>query len=148
MTKLPMTRPDGSPFVRKPAITIVDEMSQRYSDYVQEFSFLNPEHYPSRKSRHKAAPVRRSPPGAALVELAKALDWKCGICGIEMTKGDVTKDHVVSRGKGGGNYGNLIAAHSRCNNAKGDRDPTGCELICLEATNAALGVDLSCVSRG
>jgi 5-methylcytosine-specific restriction endonuclease McrA len=48
-------------------------------------------------------------------------------------------DHVVPRSKGGGQIGNLIAMHRECNCAKGDRQPTGCELIWLALVNARLG---------
>lgn len=38
--------------------------------------------------------------------------------------------------------GNLLITHQACNNAKQDRDPTGCELIWLAAVNAQLGHQL------
>lgn len=50
-----------------------------------------------------------------------------------------TFDHVVPKSKTRRHKGNLLAAHRICNNEKGDRDPTGCELIWLEVVNARTG---------
>jgi hypothetical protein len=50
-----------------------------------------------------------------------------------------TFDHVVSRAKTKKHKGNLLAAHRKCNGEKGDRDPTGCELIWLEVVNERSG---------
>lgn len=41
------------------------------------------------------------------------------------------------------NEGNRLVSHSACNNIKGDRQPTGCEVILLHATNARLGIELT-----
>lgn len=49
-------------------------------------------------------------------------------------------DHVEPKGAGGPDRGNLLLAHQGCNNKKGGRPPTGCELIWLQLVNARLGV--------
>jgi len=53
-------------------------------------------------------------------------------------------DHVWPR-KGGtverrGGWGNFLLTHTCCNEAKGDRNPTGCELLMLFAVNRAMGL--------
>lgn len=48
----------------------------------------------------------------------------------------VTLDHVVPKAEGGKEAGNFLPAHTKCNNRKGNRMPTGCELIWLEVINA------------
>lgn len=53
-------------------------------------------------------------------------------------------DHVTPRAKGGrDDRTNIVAMHIRCNNAKGDRDPTGCEIIWRETVSATLGAEYS-----
>lgn len=43
-------------------------------------------------------------------------------------------DHVVALSKGGyDGWGNVLAAHRKCNAAKSNRSPTACELIWLMA---------------
>jgi hypothetical protein len=50
-----------------------------------------------------------------------------------------TFDHVVPRSKGGGcTLDNGLLKHRRCNQAKGDRPPSGCDLIWLAAVAAQL----------
>lgn len=45
-----------------------------------------------------------------------------------------TVDHVLPKSRGGyRGRGNCLAAHKRCNEKKGDRLPTGCEVIWLIA---------------
>jgi hypothetical protein len=57
--------------------------------------------------------------------------------GTERTRPSL--DHVVPRGMQGSNsVTNQIAAHNGCNNAKGDRPPTGCELVWLSTVRAVL----------
>ena len=46
-------------------------------------------------------------------------------------KSHATRDHIWPRNRYSGLEWNTVAAHRRCNNAKGDREPTGCELIGL-----------------
>lgn len=69
--------------------------------------------------------------------LAEAQRHRCGICGGPF-HGTLTIDHVIPPARGGGNNGNRVRAHESCNGLKGDRWPTGCELIMLAATNAVL----------
>lgn len=47
-------------------------------------------------------------------------------------------DHVLPRSLGGANEGNRLIAHRHCNTDKGNRRPTGCELVWLAAVNARL----------
>lgn len=50
-----------------------------------------------------------------------------------------TLDHVMPTGEGGPNRrGNFLAAHARCNTAKGNRFPTPAELETLGRINAIL----------
>lgn len=73
-----------------------------------------------------------------------AQDQLCGICGKHLYVGSrqpVTDEHVIPRSRGGRVVdGNKVLAHNRCNNLKGDRWPTGCEVIFLAAVNARLHV--------
>jgi hypothetical protein len=76
------------------------------------------------------------------LQLAEAQDWFCPICGGNLRFGDLSTDHVWSRrGLGRGLRQNHLAAHARCNNHKGSRRPTGCELVWLMVVNARLGQD-------
>ena len=51
----------------------------------------------------------------------------------------LTIDEVVPRSKGGMRVlGNQVVMHKRCNEAKADRMPNGCELIWLALVNARL----------
>lgn len=45
---------------------------------------------------------------------------------------------VKSKFRRHGTRGNAVAAHARCNAKKGDRKPTGCEILTLELVNARL----------
>jgi 5-methylcytosine-specific restriction endonuclease McrA len=76
----------------------------------------------------------------------------CPICGKRLTKGRnaranstlVNWDHVWPRSRSAVGWdaqhqGGLLLAHVACNEAKGDRNPTGCEQLMLFATNRALG---------
>lgn len=65
-----------------------------------------------------------------------------GLCGICRRYGKVKSmniDHVVPLARGGGDYRNLMLTHYPCNERKGSRMPTGCELIFLAVVNARLG---------
>jgi len=54
----------------------------------------------------------------------------CYLCGV--AKGE-TADHVIPRALGGGELrDNLLPACAPCNNQKGDREPTVCELFYRE----------------
>jgi 5-methylcytosine-specific restriction endonuclease McrA len=67
----------------------------------------------------------------------------CPLCGGSLYLGGLSVDHVwPRRGAGRGMKYNLVAAHQRCNHRKGDRLPTGCELVWLTAVNARLGIEL------
>lgn len=74
----------------------------------------------------------------------------CSICGERMTPVHKfhpdrgwTIEHVFNRAsKRFHTVGNKLVSHSECNHRKGDRDPTGCEVILLHAVNAKLGFEL------
>jgi hypothetical protein len=82
--------------------------------------------------------------------LWEAQDKYCAVCGREMTEGlkfdetcGWTIEHVYNHASR--RYyadGNKLVSHASCNNAKGDREPTGCEIILLHAVNAKLGLEL------
>ncbi|MED5546091.1 MAG: HNH endonuclease signature motif containing protein [Pseudomonadota bacterium] len=91
----------------------------------------------ARQRREKVAMLRR------------AQRKRCGSCGRRLAPVGArcsaanrpTLDHVVSRAAGGANaLGNLLVMHHRCNHAKADRPPNGCELLMLAAANARLGL--------
>ena len=81
-----------------------------------------------------------------LTMLVQAQSGICALCGrtflalAHTPNMHASIDHVVPKSRGGKTHGNVIAAHAGCNGEKGDRLPTGCELIWLAAVNAALGV--------
>lgn len=53
-----------------------------------------------------------------------------------------TVDHVIPRARGGlDSICNMVAMCWRCNNAKGDKPPTGCDFIWLASTAARIGVE-------
>ena len=77
--------------------------------------------------------------GAVRRSLFAAQDGLCAICGLPMGSAPRSVDHVVPKAMGGENrVGNLVIAHTPCNGAKGDRPPTGCELVWLLAVNNRL----------
>lgn len=52
----------------------------------------------------------------------------------------VSIDHVVSRNQGGDDaFTNKLAMHALCNSKKGNRPPTGCELLWLDMVHSQLG---------
>ena len=68
---------------------------------------------------------------------------RCALCGFPMRREysnhprSATIDHVFPRSAGGKNTkDNRVLAHQRCNVEKGDRAPTGCELVWLELAKA------------
>lgn len=100
---------------------------------------------PRTVGKQQAHWIKAVPLAATLVE---AQGGHCGICGGPFfVTGEPTDrpgmrptvDHVVPRSRGGANFGNVVAAHERCNGAKGGRMPTGCEAIWLDVANAGLG---------
>jgi 5-methylcytosine-specific restriction endonuclease McrA len=71
----------------------------------------------------------------------------CFLCGEKMypvshTRADRgwSMDHVRPASKGHSRVRNVLLAHSKCNREKDDREPTGCELLLLEAVNAKLTI--------
>ena len=75
---------------------------------------------------------------------------RCAVCGDLLTAqvwadprwNRATFDHVIPRALRGLNGpGNMVLAHSGCNSWKGDRPPTGCELVWLLAVNARIGAE-------
>lgn len=85
---------------------------------------------------------------SAARQLWRAQGKCCPICGVLMlpvharhpTRG-WSVEHVWPRSRYRHHEGNLLISHVECNNAKGDRDPTGCELIILALANARLGME-------
>lgn len=82
----------------------------------------------------------------ALLRQVRDVLWRlqgglCAGCGLAMRRRWTTLDHVIPRSRGGfDGFGDVVAMHRDCNQAKRDRWPTGCELIWLLAVNARLGV--------
>jgi 5-methylcytosine-specific restriction endonuclease McrA len=72
-----------------------------------------------------------------MVRMLEAQGGFCGICGARL-KRSPSYDHVIPKCRGGKNMRNRIVAHIGCNFQKGDRMPTGCELIMLEAVNTRI----------
>ncbi len=83
--------------------------------------------------------------------LFAAQEGRCASCGAcmdrrsrnQIKKGDRndarTVDHVVPLSRGGENrLRNKVLMHLRCNMAKGNRMPTGCELVMREMVWARL----------
>lgn len=88
-------------------------------------------------------------PRGQLLALLDVQGWHCAACGRRLPPlGDcalpddhASFDHVYPRSKGGSDsLLNGLAMHRRCNTAKGDRLPTGCERIWHELVLASLGV--------
>lgn len=64
---------------------------------------------------------------------------KCGVCGQSLGGAKyLTLDHVFPRRWQFGNVGNMVVAHHTCNQRKGGREPTGCEIIWLQVANAGI----------
>jgi len=70
--------------------------------------------------------------------LFEAQNGICPACGMPLVplqdlcldQDRLSVDHVHPRSAGGADHlGNMLAMHRRCNSAKGNRAPTGCELI-------------------
>ena len=81
---------------------------------------------------------RAKPRPRAIVLLFEAQGGCCASCGGRMPaladlcldQDRASIDHVEPRARGGTNdIANKLAMHRRCNSAKGDRAPTGCERI-------------------
>jgi 5-methylcytosine-specific restriction endonuclease McrA len=90
--------------------------------------------------------AKRGQIGKLRKQLVDTQRGRCGICGGPMADYDPrpgapfesSVEHVVPRKRGGGISGNVFASHKRCNTAKADRPPTGCELVFLAWVNARL----------
>lgn len=89
---------------------------------------------------------------AETTELWEAQGKMCPICGDKMypvmrysnTDRGWSIEHVYPRHlKLYENVGNKLVTHKGCNNAKGSRMPTGCEITMLEVVNAKLGLTLT-----
>ena len=72
------------------------------------------------------------------IRLWEANGRQCGLCGKYLEIQHLTLDHVVPKVHGGKREGNLLPAHSWCNNQKGDRLPTEIELRRLIDNNARI----------
>lgn len=78
--------------------------------------------------------------------LLRMQDYRCGICGGKMHRRaewplSCTTDHVIPKSRGGpDSLGNFVVAHGICNSRKGDRMPTGCEILFLLSVNNRLGI--------
>jgi 5-methylcytosine-specific restriction endonuclease McrA len=88
--------------------------------------------------------------------LWKAQQGLCSICSQRLVRDERFRDdtgwnldHVYPRSRYArlGNRGNLLLSHIACNSAKGDREPTGCERLLLEAVNARIGHRLCDMTR-
>jgi hypothetical protein len=94
---------------------------------------------------------RPATPSTVMRSLWEAQGKRCGCCGGHVLPLNFNHDrlgwtieHVWPRAR----YrflseGNRFISHAACNNAKGDRNPTGCELIILALVNAVLDLELS-----
>lgn len=79
--------------------------------------------------------------------LGRIQGYICPLCGEPIVRDkrgrliNYSADHVVPRARGGIDaLGNLVLAHRRCNSGKGDREPTGCEMIWLTFVNLELRI--------
>lgn len=78
-----------------------------------------------------------------VMELIRIQNFRCAYCskafllnGYRYSPRSPSLDHVRPRKDGHTRVGNVVVVHRRCNEAKGGRLPTGCELLILEAVNA------------
>lgn len=73
-------------------------------------------------------------------QLSEAQGGVCYLCHEAFSDDPLSGslDHVVPQSKGGGDSGNLLAAHKTCNGRKSDRMPTDDELAYLAKINARL----------
>ena len=55
---------------------------------------------------------------------------RCYLCAKRMYPGNrSTDDHVIPKSRGGRRDRNILLAHKKCNERKGDRPPHPCELL-------------------
>lgn len=78
-----------------------------------------------------------------LIALIRVQDFRCAYCrkafllnGYRFSPRSPTIEHVRPRSHGHSRVANAVVVHRRCNEAKGGRPPTGCELLALEIVNA------------
>lgn len=110
-----------------------DRLARRYADWVARGK------PPSPTTSLKPKPVVASKSARTIEALTAASGHRCGICGNQL-RATATIDHVVPWSAGGRNAANRVPAHAQCNQRKGNRLPTGCELIWLAGVNARLGI--------
>jgi len=111
--------------------------NQRLSDMFQAYE---PKPFP--ESTYRAPqPMSNGKLKALHMRLYNAQNGTCAGCGLGMVLHDVTVDHVDPTSRGGSDdIRNKVAMHSKCNGAKGDRMPNGCDLIWRQAANAGVGL--------
>lgn len=91
-----------------------------------------------RKMRHQARLIVADI-GASM--MLKAQGHQCPICQERLSPSDITVDHVYPLHWCCQNGGNLLLSHYKCNQIKGERDPTDFEIQMLERVNDSLGYD-------
>jgi hypothetical protein len=95
-------------------------------------------------------PSKRERRRSLLMGLWRAQGKKCAVCGVGMLpvhylhqKRGWSIEHVYPQGRYHFyNEGNRLLSHIECNNGKGERDPTGCEVLLLHSANAVMGIEL------
>lgn len=84
---------------------------------------------------------------------ARMQGGKCFLCGFRLPRrypaqmpdnepARPTDEHVVPKCAGGRGPWNLLLAHRKCNNLKGNRHPYPCELLLLASVNFELRMEL------
>jgi 5-methylcytosine-specific restriction endonuclease McrA len=139
----PLTRHHGG--TAKAALQAVKDAKARKAHVAAVNRRLDAQAPRKDRLRPKAKGPAKEP---RLIErIAEIQLYLCILCGREMdflahsNADDAPSfDHVLPKIRGGGNVGNRLAAHRRCNTEKSDNLPNGCELIWLAAVNARLGV--------
>lgn len=79
--------------------------------------------------------------------LFRAQSGICAHCAMPLNKRarspKNTFDHVYPFSRKKRHEGNLLLVHRRCNEEKADNDPTGCQIIWLQAVNRYLQLDVT-----
>ena len=85
-----------------------------------------------RHARHKrrilikGLPIER----VAIDRLGARDRWRCGICGVKVTRAEASVDHILPISKGGGHtYANTRIAHRLCNVRRGNRGAAQLRLL-------------------
>jgi 5-methylcytosine-specific restriction endonuclease McrA len=139
----PLTRHHGG--TAKAALQAIKDAKARKAHVAAVNRRLNAQE--PRKDRlrpSKKGPARET----RLIERMAAIQlYRCILCGRDIDfeahpNADAAPsfDHVVPKTRGGGNVGNRLAAHRRCNTEKSNDLPNGCEILWLAVVNAKLGV--------